>query len=95
MMNGAYSTMTVDGWTVNSSEFTNNATRQYCGEDVEVSFEECSLTHAHTVDVSIRGGWGYETYSAAASIPMNVLVLILERAGYTVSRPPQETLSGG
>ena len=69
------------GWRVDTSnEFTNCASHGRCEVDVY------EFNGRRTLDVRIEEGSGYESYTATSSIPFEVIVRMMEHAGYSVSR---------
>ena len=74
-----------DGWVLNQNDFQNDADRPNTGlrrryDNVETSLDDGGLS------VTIEGGYSYESYTAGVTIPMDILISMLNHAGYDVTR---------
>ena len=68
------------GWAVETSEFMNCASRQRRGSSVEVTLDKEDL------EVRVDEGSGYLSQTTTAYVPLDILVRMLQHAGYKVER---------
>ena len=70
------------GWTVDPSEFANLADRRRGHQRVQASGD------ADGISIDIDEGSGYMSQSVSTFIPTPVVIALLERMGYVVTRKP-------
>ena len=68
------------GWAVELSEFMNYASQERRGRSVEVSVDPDGI------EVRIEEGSGYMSQSCSATIPIDILIRLMQRNGYRVER---------
>jgi hypothetical protein len=73
-------------WEEDPSEFFIGATRRVAGEHHEIVMDTNVITRTTSLEVRVDGGSGYETYTATSTIPIDLLIRLIERSGYTVTR---------
>ena len=77
-----------DGWYA-SETFGAYAERSRQRHD----YAEVAVDNAGDINIRIEGGSGYDTYAATTSIPHDVMVEVMRRAGYAVTRIVDESES--
>ncbi len=73
------------GWAVDISEWSNSADRQRPGQTVDIDFDVIDPASFY---IRIDEGSGYSSQSCSTFIPIDIVVRMLEHAGYTVTRNP-------
>jgi len=68
------------GWRIEATEFMNFANCSRRGREIEVSVE------AESVEINVEEGSGYLSQRTTAYIPMEIMVVLMRNAGYTVTR---------
>lgn len=71
-------------WRMEQGEFYNGAACGGC---------EVVMDREH-MQVDVEQGSGYMREHTTAYVPMEVIIRMMEHAGYTVTRPPQEPSEG-
>jgi hypothetical protein len=68
------------GWGFSFGEFYNSASRQAPGQTIDVEVEPEGM------GIRVDEGRGYCAQTTNAYVPMDVVIRLIERAGYTVTR---------